>query len=50
MASQEKMVLDCIGEFGSITPPDAFRDLGVTGLAAVIFELKEDGRDIHTGR
>lgn len=50
MVSQKKMVLDYIGEFGSITPLDAFRDLGVTRLAAVIFELKEDGNDIHTER
>lgn len=44
------MVLDYTMEFGGITPPDAFKDLGVTGLAAVILELKEDGRDIHTER
>lgn len=48
--SQKKMVLDYIREFGSITPLDGFRDLGVTRLAAVIFELKEDGHDIHTER
>lgn len=50
MVGQKKMVLDYIREFGSITPLDAFKDLGVTRLAAVIFELKEDGHDIHTGR
>nr|UVX93119.1 MAG: helix-turn-helix domain protein [Bacteriophage sp.] len=50
MVSQKKMVLDYIREFGSITPLDAFKDLGVTRLAAVIFELKEDGHDIHTER
>ena len=50
MASQKQMVLDCIREFGSITPLDAFKDLGVTRLAAVIFELKEGGHDIHTER
>lgn len=48
--SQKKMVLDYIREFGSITPLDGFRDLGVTRLAAVIFELKEDGHAIHTER
>jgi hypothetical protein len=49
MVSQKKMVLDYIREFGSITPLDAFKDLGVTRLAAVIFELKEDGspRGVH---
>lgn len=50
MASQKQMVLDYIREFGSITPLDAFKDLGVTRLAAVIFELKEDSHDIHTER
>lgn len=45
--SQKKMVLDYIREFGSITPVDAFRDLGVTRLAAKIFELKKDGHDIE---
>lgn len=50
MVSQKKMVLDYIREFGSITPIDAFRDLGVTRLAAKIFELKKDGHDIHTER
>lgn len=50
MVSQKKMVLDYIREFGSITPLDAFKDLGVTRLAAVIFELKEDGHDIHKER
>lgn len=50
MASQKRMVLDYIRAFGSITPLDAFKDLGVTRLAAVIFELKEDVHDIHTER
>lgn len=50
MAGQKQTVLDHIREFGSIAPPDAFKDLGVTRLAAVIFELKEGGHDIHTGR
>lgn len=46
MVSQKQMVLDYITEFGSITPIDAFRDLGVTRLAAKVFELKKDGHDI----
>lgn len=44
--SQKQMVLDYIREFGSITPIDAFRDLGVTRLAAKVFELKKEGHDI----
>lgn len=50
MANRKQMVPDCIREFGSITPLDAFKDLGVTRIAAVIFELKEDGHGIHTER
>lgn len=46
MVSQKQMVLDYIRDFGSITPIDAFRGLGVTRLAAKVFELKKDGHDI----
>lgn len=50
MASQKQMVLDYIREFGSITPVDAFKDLGVTRLAAVVFALRDEGHDIHKER
>lgn len=50
MVSQKKMVLDYIREFGSITPVDAFRDLGITRLAAVVLALRDDGHDIHKER
>ena len=46
MVSQKKMVLDYIREFGSITPLDAFRDLGITRLSAIVFRLREGGHDI----
>ena len=46
MVSQKKMVLDYITEFGSITPLDAFRDLGITRLSAIVFRLREEGHDI----
>lgn len=46
MLSQKKMVLDYITEFGSITPLDAFRDLGITRLSAIVFRLREEGHDI----
>lgn len=46
MMSQNKMVLDYIREFGSITPIDAFRDLGITRLSAIVFRLREEGHDI----
>ena len=47
MMSQKKMVLDYIHEFGSITPLDAFRDLGITRLSAIVFRLKDEGHDIN---
>lgn len=46
MVSQKSMVLDYMEEFGSITPIDAFRDLGITRLSAIVFNLKEEGHDI----
>lgn len=46
MTTQKKMVLDYITEFGSITPLDAFRDLGVTRLSAIVFRLRDEGHDI----
>lgn len=50
MASQKQMVLDYIHEFGSITPVDAFRYLGITRLAAVVCKLRREGHDIHKER
>lgn len=41
-------VLDYLNEFGSITSLDAFRDLGVTRLSAVVFDLKKKGIPIET--
>lgn len=46
MTTQKKMVLDYITEFGSITPLDAFRDLGVTRLSAIVFRMRDEGHDI----
>ena len=40
---QKQRVLDYIEKFGSISSMEAFRDLGVTRLSAVIFNLKKDG-------
>lgn len=48
--TQEDMVLDYIRDFGSITPMDAFRDLGITRLAAVVCRLRREGHDIHKER
>ena len=38
--SQMKKVVNYIYEFGSITPYDAFRDLGITKLATVCSDLR----------
>lgn len=48
--AQKDMVLDYIRDFGSITPMDAFRDLGITRLAAVVCRLRREGHDIHNER
>lgn len=38
--TQKDMVLDYMTRFGSISSLEAFRDLGITRLAAVIFQLR----------
>lgn len=38
--NQKERVINYIKTYGSITPLDAFRDLGITKLATVISELK----------
>lgn len=48
--AQKDMVLDYIRDFGSITSVDAFRDLGITRLAAVVCKLRREGHDIHKER
>lgn len=40
--TQEMRVLKYIEDFGSISPLEAIRDLGVMRLAAVIYNLKHD--------
>lgn len=41
--NQEQRVLNYIKSFNSITPLDAFRDLGITKLATVVSNLKKKG-------
>lgn len=45
---QKERVLDYIEKFGSISSMEAFNDLGVTRLSAVIFTLKEDGHEFDS--
>jgi hypothetical protein len=44
--TQNERVLNYIDERGSITTLDAFRDLGITRLAARIHDLRREGIDI----
>ena len=46
--SQAEMVLDYLKGFGSITWLEAYRDLGVARLSAVIYNLKAQNNDIET--
>lgn len=46
--TQKQRVLDYIEQFGSISSLEAFRDLGVTRLSAVIFNLRHDGIGIES--
>ena len=41
--TQREQILDYIKEFGSITPMEAFSDLGITKLATRISEMRRDG-------
>lgn len=43
MGKQQQRVLDYMRIFGSISSLEAFKDLGVTRLSAVIYELKRKG-------
>lgn len=43
MTTQREAILDYINEFGSITPMEAFADLGITKLATRISEMRKDG-------
>lgn len=40
--TQRDQILEYINEFGSVTPIQAFADLGITKLATRISEMKRD--------
>ena len=46
--TQTELVIKYINDFGSITPLNAFADLGVTRLSACIFVLRKRGFPIVT--
>lgn len=41
--TQREAIIDYIETFGSITPMEAFADLGITKLATRISEMRRDG-------
>lgn len=41
--NQREVVIEYMTDFGSITPMEAFVELGVTRLSAVIYDLKREG-------
>ena len=43
MMTQRDAIIKYITEFGSITPMQAFADLGITKLATRISEMRKDG-------
>lgn len=43
LTSQQLQILDFISRFGSITPMDAFLELGITKLSTRISEMKKMG-------
>ena len=43
--TQREQILNYINEFGSITPMQAFADLGITKLATRISEMRRDGME-----
>ena len=43
MKTQREAIIEYIETFGSITPMEAFADLGITKLATRISEMRKDG-------
>ena len=46
--TQKERVLQYIRDFGGISSFEAFRELGVTRLSAVVFDLKRAGYNIKS--
>lgn len=47
--TQEEKIFNYMKEFGSITPVEAFTDLGVMRLGARIYDLEQKGIRINHG-
>ena len=48
MRKQAQRVLDYMDEFGGITSYEAFQDLGITRLSAVVYDLRHEGINIDS--
>ena len=52
--TQYDRILNYLKEHGSITPMDAFQELGITRLAARVFEMERKGirfdREVECGK
>jgi hypothetical protein len=46
--TQKQKILRHLQEIGDITPVQAFFDYSIMRLAAIVFDLKDDGYDIET--
>lgn len=44
--NQREQIYDYMTDFGSITPMEAFADLGITKLATRVSEMRKEGVDI----
>ena len=45
--TQRELILEYLDDFGSITPMEAFSDLGITKLATRISEMRKDGLEFN---
>ena len=43
--TQCEQIIEYLNQFGSITPMQAFADLGITKLATRVSEMRRDGRE-----
>ena len=46
--TQAQLILQYLSDFGTISPMEAFRDLGITKLSTRIGELKKAGYEISS--
>lgn len=47
MMNQYERIISYINEFGSISPMEAFADLGITKLSTRVSEMRKDGIEFN---